>query len=136
MSSLTLDVKELQKHLRNDEMNIESLLRKLKNLREVNIPFPRFGICTNASCHYVSSYLSQFWPLFSGDSNYPIPHPNMEPEDAFNEFYDLWGDRAFLHLRDPDDHYRRNRWDYLDWLIDQLEELLPAIKATNAPKEI
>ena len=29
------------------------------------------------------------WPSFSGNSQYPVPHPSMNPEDAYNEL-DLW----------------------------------------------
>ena len=111
----------LSGRIRADGLTPWTLLAALRRMRDEGIPRTHLGLCNNAQCHFTSWYLAEFWPKFSGDREYPVPHPNMKAEDAFHFANDLWGDRAFLHLRDPDDQYRRNRWDYLDWMIEQLE---------------
>ncbi len=56
--------------------------------------------------------LSQDWPMFSGDPEYPVPHPDMDPEPAYLE-PDLW---------DAETEYGRNRLSLLEFLITRFEE--------------
>ena len=57
-------------------------------------------------------YLMAQWPGHSGYSKYPVPHPTLGPEAAF----DLATPQG---MWDPQSAYARNRWALLDWLIEQ-----------------
>ena len=53
------------------------------------------------------------WPLYSGDTTFPVPHPEQDP------------DRAYLdtdgNIWDRDTEYGRNRWSLLEHCISQLQ---------------
>lgn len=131
MTKPVIEHRILKRKLADDGLEAGELLGTLKELREGNIQYPYIGICGNAECHYTSGYMSQFWPGFSGDREYPVPHPTLCPEAAFDSIAtleklprDMWGNQYELDPANPDDVYRRNRWNYLDWMIEQLEEHL------------
>lgn len=128
---MKIEHRTLKRKLADDELKAEELLGTLKEMREGNIQYPYVGICGNTGCHYTSGYLAPFWPGFSGDEEYPVPHPTLCPVTAFDRIItsvklprDMWGDQYKLDPAKPDDVYRHNRWNYLDWMIEQLEEHL------------
>lgn len=50
---------------------------------------PSCGLCTNLStitgmdCNNLVHTISQDWPEFSGDAEYPVPHPKLSPCDGY-----------------------------------------------------
>lgn len=56
--------------------------------------------------------LMRGWPKASGSYLFPVPHPNLDPADAFLELRDLWAD----------DEYGDNRRELCRWLADRLEK--------------
>jgi len=54
------------------------------------------------------------WPKSSGDKNYPVPDGDMDPEVAFDTTEDLW---------DTNTEYGRNRFELLDFLIQEAEKI-------------
>ena len=57
------------------------------------------------------------WPKYSGDIEYPVPHPELLPKIAY---YKTRGEHMW------DDEYGANRMELLDWLIEQLDKKLCA----------
>ena len=55
------------------------------------------------------------WPKSSGDNHYPVPDGDMNPEVAFDNTEDLW---------DPSTEYGRNRYELLDFLIQEAEKIV------------
>ena len=63
--------------------------------------------------HLEMKDLMRKWPKHSGCNLYPVPHPDMIPEVAFDDAspYEMW---------DPDSgEYARNRWELLNWMIEE-----------------
>lgn len=56
------------------------------------------------------------WPSFSGNSQYPVPHPSMNPEDAYNDL-DLW----------EDDEYGDSRRRLLEFIHARAIELVGGV---------
>jgi len=50
---------------------------------------PCCGLCTNLStitemdCDNLVHTISQDWPEFSGDAEFPVPHPELPPYDGY-----------------------------------------------------
>lgn len=83
------------------------------------LPFKRStGVCSQFFNVYGKNVLSclgvefKDYPKFSGDRNYPVPHPTVSPSKAFR-IYNHW---------DKTTEYGRNRYDFLDWLIKEFEK--------------
>jgi hypothetical protein len=74
-----------------------------------------YGICYNLesmlhnadAIKYIKKY-QESWPLYTGDSAYPVPDNTLglSPEDAYNRMIDLWKGE-----------YGQNRKSLLDHLI-------------------
>lgn len=73
----------------------------------------RDGRTTHPAIHELKE-LSTRWPKFSGDIEYPVPHP------GYTHGYEAY----VLVLSKWDGEYGANRRELLDWLIDTLEEEL------------
>lgn len=85
---------------------------------------PVCGICAHLTLNPSDSdrltALMAQWPGSSGDAGYPVPHPTMEPEEAFDTSppQEMW---SLEH------EYARNRWALLYWLIEQTAPQFPYV---------
>lgn len=117
-------------------MKLDIILRMLRTIEEVSTD-PNRGICCalysryHEFCFHMSlsdemdeptrrtdldSFLEPYfrrWPKFSGNIEYPVPHPELNPYTAYNEARNLW---------DRDTEYGRNRWDLLEFIIAEIEK--------------
>lgn len=76
------------------------------------------GICYNFECCATDAHgfdtvnywgvMSVMFRLMGVDKFYPVQHPTMPAEDAYNKFLDLW---------DVTTEYGCSRWAFLDRLI-------------------
>lgn len=99
------------------------LLEALKQIREQ--PNPRIGIChqlalrcSDESADYWRSKLRGLfreWPQFSGNADFPVPHPTELACIAYNSTQNMWNRRT---------KYGRARWDLLEFCISELEKEL------------
>lgn len=100
------------------------LLEALKQIREQ--PNPRIGIChqldaqscSDESADYWRSRLRGLfrrWPQFSGNADFPVPHPTKPACIAYNSTQNMWDRRT---------KYGRARWDLLEFCISELEKEL------------
>lgn len=96
----------------------QTLHQLLLQLREAG-PTTDFGICCQVKhlCDSKQLYdelraLFSRWPEFSGHPEFPVPHPDQSPSQAFHTEVDLW---------DRSTEYGAARWRLLDWLIEQTE---------------
>ena len=77
---------------------------------------PSFGICNQLSLSVVDEDLlgdlCAEWPSGSGDRDYPVPHPDCDPDVGYTRAraQEMWN---------PEHEYARNRLTLLDWLIEQ-----------------
>ena len=77
---------------------------------------PLYGICNSVKLERpdraLMNALIDQWPGHSGADSYPVPHPALSPQAAFDESdeHEMW---------DPEFEYARNRWALLEWLIEQ-----------------
>jgi len=55
------------------------------------------------------------WPRYSGNIDYPVPHPAKDPQQAYNETENMWNRRT---------KYGQARWDLLEFCISELEKEL------------
>ena len=105
-------------------MNLEEkkfLLGALKNVYKN--PNCLAGICYQVESQYdyteldlvVEALICLFvkWPKFSGQVTYPVRHPILSPFDAYQETHDMW---------DKETEYGRNRWELLEFCINELEK--------------
>lgn len=68
-----------------------TLLEQLKELKTNGPKYLEFGICSNVDDDPCELFeLFEKWPEFSGSIDYPVPHPTLNPIDAYNGFADLW----------------------------------------------
>ena len=101
------------------------MLAALKQVRDVDYLHTCGGICGNAqsalifndvSLLQVTLFLAPYfvrWPKFSGDPDYPVPHPEKGAYVAY-----LTARKRF----DQNTEYGRNRWELLHFLIEELEK--------------
>lgn len=54
--------------------------------------------------------LMRQWPKYSGDPEFPVPHPSKEASEAYLGCADKWSKRSA---------YGRARWELLDYLIER-----------------
>ena len=78
---------------------------------------PYSGICRNAGCAGFSETQCKYWPDFSGDPEYPVPHPELKPDDAYDRASKL--EAQF----DLSTSYGNKRMEYLDFLIHRAQVL-------------
>ena len=51
--------------------------------------FSNCGLCANLSaavdtdCEHLVLVVAQYWPEFSGDAEFPVPHPELSPCDGY-----------------------------------------------------
>lgn len=60
------------------------------------------------------------WPHYNGNKNFPVPHPTMEPDDAFLTIDNIW---------DLDTEYGRLRHDLLQHCMARLREDIASMEA-------
>ena len=65
-----------------------TLLDELKKLKISGPTDVTKGICSNVSDDLAE--LFEKWPEFTGDSLFPVPHPQYTPHDAYMKTHDLW----------------------------------------------
>lgn len=53
------------------------------------------------------------WPKFSGDIEYPVPHPERRPREAYDKSLRMW---------ERDTEYGKNRWELLEFIIGEVEK--------------
>jgi len=52
--------------------------------------FSTCGLCANLSavvdtdCEHLVLVVVQYWPEFSGDAEFPVPHPELSPRDGYH----------------------------------------------------
>ena len=99
-------------------MNKHRLLEKLISVRK-GIRTESCGICNSirsipGAVKWVEN-MAPKWYKFSGDAEYPIPHPTMT------------ADAAYVYCRsimwDDETEYGRNRLEFLDFLIEEATKL-------------
>lgn len=90
------------------------------------IMMENIGICGNILCDYIDwdvdnrladeliTAITLTWPKFSGDTSYPVPHPNYpgRPTEAYQQTNDLYVGE-----------YGENRYQYFAYLVETLEIL-------------
>lgn len=75
---------------------------------------PEWGICSTVAGHVagddyaILKLLFNYWPEFSGDNRYPVPHPTMSPSEAFASAGNKWAGE-----------YGEARLRLLDFLIEE-----------------
>lgn len=102
-----------------DEIKVK-ILDALICLKEEGPSDEAFGICFNLNNNMMFSYKKETndflketmpkWSEYSGNIEYPVKHPDMDPQDAFNIVRNLW-----------EDEYGDNRLALLDFLIETLQ---------------
>ncbi len=102
-------------------MSVEAMLEKMLSMRADGYPeCAVVGLCSNLSTGYYADELwlqeaFRAWPKFSGEIQYPVPHPTQSPEQAYLGSCDPWG---------RENEYGRNRWELLDFLIERAQAKL------------
>lgn len=61
----------------------------------------------------IGDILATYWDKYSGDFEYPIPHPSLDPETAFN-YFAKW---------DKDTQYGLNRYEAIQCLIEHSDKI-------------
>lgn len=119
-------------HPVSSKPGIEAILGWLKGFKERYDPsytgYP--GLCGMARLpsrygmfvgHHLEDYrwlrrTFQKWPLFSGDLDYPVPHPDADPGVAYyNDKENRWN---------RDHPYGQARWSLLEFIIQEGEKYL------------
>lgn len=109
-----------------------AFLDAMENIKD-NEHNNRFGVCTLVGRYFerhyeYEEYETLFavwlqwahgtwteWELYSGDRNYPVPHPEHRPDHAYGLTYNKW---------DMDTEYGKNRMKLLEFLISKAKEKL------------
>ena len=67
----------------------------------------------NRADHSALEDLMTRWPGYSGDRAFPVPHPTLEPDEAYFGCcpVERW-DREWSE-------YARSRWELLEWMIEE-----------------
>ena len=88
------------------------LLEALKRVQQVGPENLCLGICNNLPRHLWDEFTALVlrWPKHSGNRNYPVPHPELEPEEAYYGIANIW-----------EGEYGDNRRELLEWAIKGLE---------------
>lgn len=89
------------------------------------------GICANVHNNYTPdsdayeptgedisklvTLYARHWPKYSGVPLYPVPHPSLSAEDAYDLTENMW---------DRETEYGRNRWELLEFIIAEVEKEL------------
>ena len=97
---------------------LTQLLKQLKELHAAGPKDPTLGICqitTLETAPYIKGIWEK-WPKYSGSLLYPVPafegQDSKEAENSFYMNYLLW---------DKDTEYGRNRWELLEWMIEEIQ---------------
>lgn len=105
---------------------IKRILNEAEALKEGSIDNRDYGICHNLAywekdyiCHINIVKFLQVkllkWDKYSGSFGFPIPHPILNPKYAYDIGLDKW---------DRNTEYGQNRWEALDYIIEELKELV------------
>jgi hypothetical protein len=66
----------------------------LKQLKQIKVNGPEYlvtGICDQVDDDFEQlPSIFALWSEFSGNIDYPVPHPTLDPVDAFCEITNLW----------------------------------------------
>ena len=106
------------------EITKQDMLEALKQVRDVDYLHTYGSICSNVQTaliftdvgmqdivDFLAPYFER-WPKYSGERNYPVPHPDKSADVA----YFLTKERF-----DQSTEYGRNRWELLHFIIAELE---------------
>ena len=103
----------------------QDMLAALIEVRENPYRHQYGGICSNVqtalwfddvSIQDIVDFLAPYfrrWPKYSGERNYPVPHPDKNADVAY-----FVTEKRF----DQSTEYGRNRWELLHFLIEELEK--------------
>lgn len=75
--------------------DISIYLRKL-GLGEIPPKVLWHGICPQLGLEFdmygekLIEPIAAYWPKYSGESRFPVPHPTMAAEDAYHDLNNLW----------------------------------------------
>lgn len=103
-------------------MSRDVKIKLLKALIKTKAAPTNVGICGNVNKHIQASWLGygdcltslfMSWPKYSGNSAYPVPHPDCESDCAYNATTMMW-EGAYGDLRR----------ELLDHCINELEKEL------------
>ena len=107
-------------------MNMKEVIEHLRKLGHNRIlPYnTQLGVCYELNFRFkfrldklnpAVGIKYQGWPLYSGDPQFPVPHPTMQdPEKAYVYDRELW----------EDNEYGNSRRAFCLWLADELEKHL------------
>lgn len=97
---------------------LAQLLKQLKEMQEAGPKDSTLGIC-QVNTFVTKPYLKEIWenwPKYSGMSLYPVPEfEGQRGKEARNSFYKT------ILLWDRNTEYGRNRWELLEWLIEEIQ---------------
>ena len=83
---------------------------------------PTVGLCSNFRRAMDIGPITQMsmagikysdWPLFSGDSHYPVPYKDKDPHDVYVSDLKKWSKHSV---------YGRSRWKLCHWLAAEFEK--------------
>lgn len=104
---------------------IETLLDQLRRMAVGDVAQRCYGICSNVSRAFEPKVHQQevmpllrrayrVWPKWSGDLDYPVPHPSLGCMGAYANTLDLWAGE-----------YGETRMELVHFLIAHFEAVLP-----------
>jgi len=95
-------------------MSIKEVIDKLVSTANNHEFVSRYGICDILPYDFLPVFEKAYvlWPKYSGNLNYPVPHPKLHPREAYETVYDVW---------DVDTEYGRDRRELALWFADYLE---------------
>ena len=91
----------------------EELLSKLLMLRASGPRVLHHGICSNIGVMHLPVEILEKWSKYTGNNCYPVPDPELSPAKAFTKTMNLW---------DRSTKYGRNRWELVNFLIEELSK--------------
>lgn len=99
--------------------NIEIMINRIEKIIETGAQDCTYGICSHIATSHANNInikeILSSWDKYSGDWEFPIPHPTLDPEQAYFCTENLW-DRNTI--------YGRNRWEALYYLTGELKKIL------------
>lgn len=90
----------------------EGLKVTLSKLKGIKSP-STYGICVYSGDSAVQ-HLVKYWPKYSGNKLYPVPHPTLHPRTAYDNC-SKWDKRT---------QYGKDRWELLQFIIKHIEDEL------------
>lgn len=105
-------------------------MRQLRRLHKLLLKIKRQPHATSGLCYnmdyvdgnatalpdkFLCRKLWKLWDKYSGYEAYPVPHPIHRASFAYHNTREKW---------DTSTEYGRNRWELLNYLIDQVEFMI------------